>query len=49
MADTGDDPDLTLRHADMALYRAKRAGRARTVTYETGFGNGRSDEGAPGG
>jgi len=32
-ADIGEDPDLVLRHADTALYRAKESGRSRTVVY----------------
>jgi diguanylate cyclase (GGDEF)-like protein len=34
VADTGDDPDLILRHADLAMYRAKNAGPDGTAVYD---------------
>ncbi|HEY8718274.1 PAS domain S-box protein [Pengzhenrongella sp.] len=34
LADPGDSTDDVLQHADHALYRAKRSGRARTVTFD---------------
>jgi diguanylate cyclase (GGDEF)-like protein/PAS domain S-box-containing protein len=35
LASSGDDPDRILEFADRALYRAKRNGRARTVSYDS--------------
>lgn len=34
MADSGDDPAVVLRQADLALYRAKRDGRDRTTVFD---------------
>jgi diguanylate cyclase (GGDEF)-like protein/PAS domain S-box-containing protein len=34
VADPGDDPDGVLRHADMAMYRAKNSGPDRTAVYD---------------
>jgi diguanylate cyclase (GGDEF)-like protein/PAS domain S-box-containing protein len=34
LAEPGDDVDDLLQHADHALYRAKRSGRARAVTFD---------------
>ncbi len=34
IAEPGDAPLLTLRHADVAMYRAKRLGRDRVAIYE---------------
>ena len=33
MAERGEETELTLRHADLALYAAKDAGRGRAVSY----------------
>jgi len=37
VAPPGEDPDVAMRQADAALYRAKREGRARTVVYDAGI------------
>ena len=37
VARPGEDPDVAMRQADAALYRAKREGRARTVVYDAGI------------
>jgi diguanylate cyclase len=34
VAEPGEDAEQVIRHADLALYRAKRSGRDRTVTYD---------------
>ncbi len=36
LAEVGDDAETVVRHADVALYAAKRAGRARFSTYLAG-------------
>ena len=33
----GPDADTLLKHADMAMYQAKRQGRSRAVAYDPGF------------
>ena len=35
--DGGQDADSLLKHADMAMYQAKRQGRNRAIAYEPGF------------
>lgn len=39
----GDTPDLLLRHADTALYRAKETGRNHYVVFEPGMKTGRNE------
>jgi diguanylate cyclase (GGDEF)-like protein len=34
IADPGDDADEVLRHADLAMYRAKNSGRDRTASFD---------------
>ncbi len=34
VAEPGDDPDEVLKHADLAMYRAKNTGRDRTAVYD---------------
>ena len=35
--DDGQDPETLLKHADMAMYQAKRGGRNRAVRYDAAF------------
>lgn len=39
IASEGDDADSLLRNADIAMYKAKRTGKARLEIYETAMGN----------
>jgi diguanylate cyclase (GGDEF)-like protein len=34
IGDTGDDPEEIIRHADLAMYRAKHTGPDRTAVYD---------------
>ncbi len=47
--DHGDTAALLLRHADMALQAAKRAGRGQELVYSSGFGTGEPAGGRNGG